>query len=42
MGFGKKLLNIMIDESLKHNVKKVTLEVKKILQLYHFMKIKFF
>ena len=29
MGFGKKLLNMMIDESLKHNVKKVTLEVRK-------------
>ena len=27
--FGKKLLNMMIDESLKHNVKKVTLEVRK-------------
>ena len=29
MGFGKKLLNMMINESIKHNVKKVTLEVRK-------------
>ena len=29
MGFGKKLLNMMIQESLNHNVKKVTLEVRK-------------